>query len=118
MRSLKKMIPIGGHELTVGFESNIKIKSDRKATKYHPLNNHLQSSYSIVTIANLSMSALAMFGTSSESFLSMLKELQLDDKTRKNALLKTMNIAVRCTYYIFVDETNAGQTPTYLPVRM
>ena len=41
-------------ELTVGFESNIKINSDRKVTKYRPLINHLHSSYSTVTFVNLS----------------------------------------------------------------
>ena len=100
----------------MGFKSNIKINSDRNATKYHPLSNHLHSSYSTVTFANLSMSAIP--GTSSESFLSMLTDLQHDDKAKKNALLKTMNIAVRCTYCIlFVDETKVGKTPIYLPFK-
>ena len=98
-------------ELTVGFESNIKINSDRKATKYHPLINHLHSSYSTVTFVNLSMSAIGIFRTSSESFLSMLTDLQLDDKTKKNALLKTMNIAVRCTYYIFCRRNKNWTNP-------
>ena len=74
-------------ELTVGFESNVKINSDRKATKYHPLIANLQRSYSSVHLVNLSMSALGMYGTSSESFLSMLTDLQFDEKTKKNALL-------------------------------
>ena len=87
--------------LTVGFESSIKMNSDRKATKYRPLTNHLHSSYWTVIFVNLFKSEIGIIGVSSESFLSMLTDLQLDDKTRKNALLKTMNIAVRCTYYIF-----------------
>ena len=101
-------------ELTVGFESNIKINSDRKATKYRPLINHLHSSYSTVTFVNLSMSAIGIFGTSSESFLSMLTDLQLDDKTKKHALLKTMNIAVRCTYYIFCRRNTSWIHPDLL----
>ena len=101
-------------ELTVGFESNIKINSDRKATKYRPLINHLHSSYSTVTFVNLSMSATGIFGTSSESFLSMLTDLQLDDKTKKNALLKTMNIAVRCTYCIFCRRKKSWTHPNLL----
>ena len=105
-------------ELTVGFESNVKIDSDRKATKYRPLINHLHSSYSTVIFVNLSMSAIGIFGTSCESFLSMLTDLQLDDKTKKNALLKTMNIAVRCTYYIFCRRKKIGHTPLYLPFKM
>ena len=54
-----------------------------KATKYHPLINHLHSSYSTVTFVNLSMSATGILGTSSEFFLSMLTDLQLDDKAKK-----------------------------------
>ena len=84
-------------ELTVGFESNIKINSDRKAAKYHPLITNLQRSYSTVKFVNLSMSALGIVGTSSESFLSMLTDLNFDEKTKKHALLKAMNIAIRCT---------------------
>ena len=56
--------------LTVGFESNIKINSDRKAAKYHPLITNLQRSYSTVKFVNLSMSALGILGTSSESSIN------------------------------------------------
>ena len=102
-------------ELTVGFESNIKINSDhRKATKYRPLINHLHSSYSTITFVNLAMSAIGILGTSSEFFLSMLTDLQLDDKTKKNALLKTMKIAVRCTYYIFCRRNKSWTHPDLL----
>ena len=102
MRSLKKKV------------INAKINSDRKATKYHPLINHLHSSYSTVTLVNLSISAIGILGTSSESFLSMLTDLQLDDKTKKNALLKTMNIAMRCTYYIFCRRNKSWTNPDLL----
>ena len=61
-------------ELTVGFESSIMINSDRKTIKYHPVINHPHSSYAVVTFANLSMSAVGVFGTSSESFLLMLTD--------------------------------------------
>ena len=90
------------------------INSDRKATKYRHLSNHLHSSYSTVTFVNLSMSAIGIFGTSSESFLSMLTDLQLDDKAKKNALLKTMNIAVRCTNYIFCRRNKSWTHPALL----
>ena len=65
-------------ELTVGFESNIKINSDCKATKYHSLIANLHWSYSTVKFVNLSMSALGILETSSESFLSMLADLNID----------------------------------------
>ena len=61
------------------------------------------------------MSALGILGTSSESFLSMLTDLNFDEKTKKHALLTSMNIAIRCTYYIFfVEGTKVGQTPSCL----
>ena len=69
-------------ELTVGFESNISPSSDRKANKYHHLIGSLQKSYSKVKLANLSMSALGIFGTSSESLLSMPTALHFDEKTK------------------------------------
>ena len=103
-------------ELTVGFESNIKINSDRKATKYHPLINHLHSSYSTVTFVNLSMNAIGILGTSSESFLSMLTNLQLDDKAKKNALLKTMNFcrAMHLLYFLSTKQKLDKPRFTYL----
>ena len=80
---------------------NIKINSDRKATKYHSLIANLQRLYSTVKFVNLSMSALGILKTFSESFLSKLTDLNFDKKTKKHALFKSMNIAIRCTYYIF-----------------
>ena len=52
-------------ELTVGFESNIKVNSDRKA---HPLLTNLRTDYTIINFVNFSMSALGIFGTSSNTF--------------------------------------------------
>ena len=101
-------------ELTVGFESNIKINSDGKAAKYHPLIIKLQRSYSTVKFVNLSMSAPGILGTSSESFLSMLTDLNFDEATKKHTLLKSMNIAIRCTYYIFCRRNKSWTNPELL----
>ena len=101
-------------ELTIGFESNIKINSDRKAAKYLPLIADLQRSYSTVKFVNLSMSALGILGTSSESFLSMLTDLYFDEKTTKHALVKSMNIAIRCTFYIFCRRSKSWTNPELL----
>ena len=81
-------------EVTVGFESNIQTNSDCKATKYLPLITDLQNSYSTVKLINLSMSALGILGTSSESFPSMLRDLNFDDTTKHKILSKTINTAV------------------------
>ena len=101
-------------EVTVGFESNIQINSDRKATKYLPLIADLQNSYSTVKLINLSMSALGILGTPSESFPSMLRDLNFDDTTKHKILSKTINIAVRCTYYIFCRRNKPWTNPNLL----
>ena len=85
-------------EVTVDFESSIKINSDRKVAKYLPLIANLRRSYSTVKFLNLSLSVLVICGTSSESFPSMLTDVNFDDRTTHNIMLKTSNIAVRCTY--------------------
>ena len=50
-------------EVTVGFESNIRINRDCKSTKYLPLIADLQNSYSTVKFINLSMSILRILET-------------------------------------------------------
>ena len=70
-------------ELTVGFESNIAINSDRKLAKYRLLFNSLRSNYTSIKFVNLSMSALGIFGTSSDSFLHMLQDLHFDATVQK-----------------------------------
>ena len=54
-------------ELTVGFESNIKVNSDRKAAKYHPLLTNPLTEYTNINFVNFSMSALGIFGISSST---------------------------------------------------
>ena len=70
-------------EVTVGVETNIQIHSDRKATKYLPLIADLQNSYSTVRFINLSMSALGILGTSSESCPSMVTDFSHHHHERK-----------------------------------
>ena len=100
-------------ELIVGFLSNIKINSDRKGNKYLPLIANLQKSYSTVKFIDLTRSALGIFGTYSVSFPSMLTGSNFDDKATHHILLKTINIAVRCSFVYSIDETEFGQTPIY-----
>ena len=50
-------------ELTVGFESNLKINSERKLDKYMPLVLSLLTSHSKVKFVNVSMSALLVSST-------------------------------------------------------
>ena len=88
-------------ELTVGFESNTQINSDRKASKYNSLIKDLKYTYSDVKFVNLSMSTIGIIGNSSESLLLVLDDLNLDKPAQNSVIRKVMNIAIRCTYYVF-----------------
>ena len=66
-------------ELAVGFESSIKINSERKSDKYGPQILALQEKYCNVKYINPSMSAFGIFGRSSVSFSSTLNDLHFDN---------------------------------------
>ena len=98
---------------TVGFESNIKLNSDCTSNKYHLVIGSLQKSYSTVQFVNFSMSALEIFGTSSESLLSMLTDLHFDEKTKHNVILKARNTTVRCSYCNFCRRNKSWTNPDW-----
>ena len=47
-------------------------------------------------------------GRSPESLLLMLEDLNLDKPTQNHVIRKVMNIAIRCTYYVFCRRNNHG----------
>ena len=98
-------------ELTVGFESNLTINSERKSDKYRPLILALQEKHYVVKFINISMSALGMFGTSSDSFSSILKGLHFDTTRQQQIIMKASNIAIRCTYFIFCKRNKSWPGP-------
>ena len=65
-------------ELTLRFESNMQINSNRKATKYKALITDLNLTYSDNKFVNLSLRALGILGTSSDSLISLFKDSHLD----------------------------------------
>ena len=101
-------------ELTVGFETNIEKNSIRKATKYKPLLRDLNSSYRRVHFINLSMSALGIFESSSDSIVTMMDYLGFDKNRRSQIIKKIINISVRCTYYIFCRRNKPWTNPELL----
>ena len=101
-------------ELTVGFESNIKVNSERKAAKYHPLLTNLRTEYTNINFVNLSMSALGIYGTSSDTFLQMLKDLNFNQSLTHHMIMKASNIAIRCTYYIYCRRNKQWSNPELL----
>ena len=62
-------------ELTLGFETNMQVNSKRKANKYTVLIKDLSSAYHTVAFTNLSMGANGVMGSSFDSFLSLLQDL-------------------------------------------
>ena len=77
------------------------LNSERKSDKYRPLILALQEKFYDVKFINLSMSAFGIFGRSSDSFSSMLKDLHFDTTHQQQIIMKASNIAIGCTYFIF-----------------
>ena len=100
-------------ELTIGFETNIQINSERKAIQYHPLQQTLLPNYKQIKFINFSIGALGTIGSSSESFINLLKSLGFIDKVQKHILSNLINITIRSTYLFSAAEKNPGQTLTY-----
>ena len=101
-------------ELTLGFETNIQANSVRKANKYTPLLQDPSSSYNKVIFINVSMGAHGVLGFSCDSFLSLLQNLSFDKVTQRRSIMKTINIAIRSTYYIFCHRNKPWNSPELL----
>ena len=101
-------------ELTIGFETNIKSNSDRKASKYNSLHQELGSKYKEIKFINLSLGALGTVGSSSESFINLLKCLEVSQPIQRSILSKMINITIRCTYFIFCRRNKPWTDPDLL----
>ena len=88
-------------ELTVSFESNIKVNSDCKAAKYHPLLTNLRTEYKNINFVTFFMSTLGNFGMSSDTFLQMHNHLNFYQNLTHHIFMKASNVAIRCTYCIY-----------------
>ena len=62
-------------ELTMGFESNVNANSLRKKRKYLELVDTFSQKCDAVKFVNVSMGTLGMFGTSCDTFVTMLNEV-------------------------------------------
>ena len=47
------------------------------------------------------MSALGALDSSCDSLMELLKDLEFPEKLHRRLISKIMNIAIRCTYYIY-----------------
>ena len=98
-------------ELTAGFESNLKVNSDRKLNKYKSLVFSLSSSYNAVHFVNVSMSAIGVLDNSCHSLVKMMKDLDMSETLQCHIISKIMNISIRCTYYIFCCRNKDWSNP-------
>ena len=94
-------------ELTISLETNIKINSERKASKYYPLRQTLQPNYNQIRFINLSLCALGTTGSFSKSSIDLLKSLSFNYKLQKHILSKFTNITLRCAYYLFCSRNKS-----------
>ena len=69
-------------ELRIGFKTNIKVNSDRKALKYNPLHHSLRSTYRQINFINSSL-GLGTVGSSLDSFSELFKAVDVGSKMRK-----------------------------------
>ena len=71
-------------EHTIGFQTKVQINSERKASKYYPLQQALLPNYNQIKFILLSLEALGTIASSSESFIALLKWLGFGSKRHKH----------------------------------
>ena len=60
------------------------------------------------------MSALDIFGTSSDTFLQMLNESNLNQDLTHHIIMKASNTAIRCRYYTYCRRNKQWTSPDLL----
>ena len=98
----------------MGFELNMQVNGDRKASKYSSLIMDLKHAYSDVKFANLSMSAIDIIRKSSESLLLMLDDLHIEKSAQSYIIKTVVNKAIRSTYYVFCCRNKPWNNPDLL----
>ena len=93
-----------------------QISSDRKKAKYHALTSDLTPAFSNIKFINPSMSTLGLLGKSSDSLLLFLEDLKFDKPSSKYIIKKIMNIAIRCSYYIFCLRNRPWTNPAFFRI--
>ena len=95
-------------ELTVGFETNLKINSDRKLKKYMPLISDQENNFDKVKFVNVSISLLGVFGQSANTFIDMLKDLKFDEQHIRYVKRKLFLLVFEHLTTYSVSETMTG----------
>ena len=107
-------------ELTVGFETNLKINSDRKLKKYLPLISDQENNFDKVKFINVSISSLGVFGSLGVFawgiWIDMLKDLKFDEQHITYVKKKIITICIRASYYIFCQRNKDWTSPELLKI--
>ena len=82
-------------------KTNRRVNSDRNALEYTPLHPALLSKYSQINLINLSLGSRGTVGSSSDSFIELLKSADVDSKMQKAIVSSFINITISYIYYIF-----------------
>ena len=101
---------------TVGFETNLKINSDRKLKKYLPLISDQENNFDKVKFVNVSISSLGVFGQSANKFIDMLKDLKFDEQHIRYVKKKIISTCIRASYYIFCQRNKDWTSPELLKI--
>ena len=84
----------------MGYESNLRNNIERKQS-YAILIHEQIKRFKTVKFVDLSVSAIGVFSLESSAFIEMLKERNVDKTHQTYVIRKTINVAIRSTYYIF-----------------
>ena len=74
----------------------------------------LSSIYNKVPSTNFSMGGLRIVGSSCDSFLSLLQDVNFDKLGQKRIVTKPINIAIKATYFIFCQRNKPWNNPEFL----
>jgi len=101
-------------ELTVSFEGNVDLNLKREHDEYLQLTHDLSSLYRCITLINLSINSIGIFGNSCKYFIEMCKDLYVERQHMMYILRKTTDIIIWSTYYIFCMRNKARTNPDLL----
>ena len=101
-------------ELTIGYETNLTSNIARKDRKYQDLIRTLKCQYHNVKFINLSVSTLGVLSSHSTDFITMLRDLSIDDRHLTYIHKKISTITIRSTYYSFCRRGQDWTNPELL----
>ena len=78
------------------------------------LHQQLRPKYKQIIFINLSLRALGTIGSSSETFVELLKCFEFNSSLQKSILSKIVNTTITCTYLIFCRRNKPWTDPNFI----